>query len=229
MSFCGSGGVTAFFPEDIQDNPYVPPIVLTSFTIFNEPVEIGADSGLKRAIPYAESLTLPHVKNVFSFLFAALSYANSHKNRYRFTLEGFRPGWTEVDSKHRLATYTNLDPGHYVFRVQGSNSDGVWNDVGVSLPILVTPPWYLTNLFFGSAGVLFLGLLWGAYQVRMRQVQHAFEATLEARSRRADAHRPRAARYPASKPPRSVAAIPDGLVPDARAPGRGERETGHCD
>ena len=86
-----------------------------------------------------------------------------------------------MDSKRRLATYTNLDPGDYVFRVQGSNSDGVWNDVGVSLPILVTPPWYLTNVFFASAGALFLALLWGAYQVRIRQVQHAFEATLEAR------------------------------------------------
>ena len=181
MFFCGNEGLTAFVPEDIQDNPYVPPIALTSFTIFYEPAEIGAGSGLEKAIPYAESVTLPHAKNVFSLEFAALSYANSHRNRYRFTLEGFRPGWTEVDNKRRLAMYTNLDPGHYVFRVQGSNSDGVWNDVGVSLPILVTPPWYLTNLFFGSAGVLFLALLWAAYHARMGQVRHAFEMTVDAR------------------------------------------------
>ena len=91
-------------------------------------MRIGSESVLKKAIPYVESLTLAYGDNVFSLEFAALSYANSHKNRYRYRLEGFDPGWNEVDSKHRLATYTNLDPGEYVFRVQGSNSDGVWNE-----------------------------------------------------------------------------------------------------
>ncbi len=65
--------------------------------------------------------------------------------------------------------------------MQGSNSDGVWNEAGVSLPIVITPPWYKTNVFRASAGLLFLALLWAAYQYRIRQVQHAFEATLEAR------------------------------------------------
>ena len=118
---------------------------------------------------------------MFSLEFAALSYANSHKNRYRYRLEGFDPGWNEVDSRHRLATYTNLDPGDYVFRVQGSNSDGVWNEKGVSLPILITPPWWRTNAFRAVCLGLFLALLWAAYQFRMRQVQHGFDVTLEAR------------------------------------------------
>ena len=181
MFFCGNGGITAFFPEDIRDDPYVPPVVITSLTIFNKPVPIAADSVLKRAIPYVESLTLTYEHNVFSLEFAALSYANSQKNRYRYRLEGFDPDWNEVDSKNRLATYTNLDSGEYVFRVQGSNSDGIWNEAGVSLPIVITPPWWRTNLFRATCGVLFLALLWTAYQVRMRQVQHAFEMTVEAR------------------------------------------------
>ena len=181
MFFCGNEGVTTFVPEDIHDNPYVPPVVLTSFTIFNRPVPIGADSVLKRAIPYAESLTLSYKSNVFSLEFAALSYANSHKNRYRYRLEGFDPGWNEVDSKHRMATYTNLNPGRYVFRVLGSNSDGIWNEEGVSLPIVITPPWWRTNTFRAGAVGLLLALLWAAYQYRIRQVQHAFEATLDAR------------------------------------------------
>ena len=159
----------------------MPPVVITNFTIFNRPVRIGAESVLKKAIPYVDSLTLSYADNVFSFEFAALSYANSHKNRYRYRLEGFDPGWNEVDSKHRLATYTNLDPGEYVFRVQGSNSDGVWNEEGVSLPILITPPWWRTNCFRAVCVGLFLALLWAAYQFRMRQVQHAFDMTLEAR------------------------------------------------
>ena len=88
---------------------------------------------LKKAIPYVDSLTLPYRDNVFSFEFAALSYANSHKNHYRYKLENFERAWNEVGSRQRLATYTNLDPGKYVFRVQGSNGDGVWNEEGASL------------------------------------------------------------------------------------------------
>ena len=76
------------------------------------------------------------------------------------------PGWNEVDGKHRLATYTNLDPGKYVFRVQGSNSDGVWNEGGVSLPILIRPPWWGTTWFRASCVGLCLVLLAGAFLPR---------------------------------------------------------------
>ena len=179
--FGGTNGLNAFVPENVRDDAYVPPVVITNFSILNRPVRIGAGSVLERAIPFVESLTLPHEHNVFSFEFAALSYANAHKNRYRYRLEGFDPAWNEADSRRRLATYTNLDPGSYVFRVQGSNSDGVWNEEGVSLPILITPPWWRTTWFRALSAVLFLALLWAAYQFRMRQVQHAFDMTLEAR------------------------------------------------
>ena len=229
MFFCGNGGVTAFFPEDIRDNPFVPPVVLTSFKISNKPVPIGAESVLKKAIPYADSLTLSYRQNFISFEFAALSYANSHKNRYRYRLEGFAPGWNEVDSTQRLVTYTNLDHGNYVFRVQGSNSDGVWNEAGVSLPIVITPPWYKTNLFRASSVGLFLALLWVG--VPGPDASGAARVRDDARGarRRAHAHRPGAARHAASELPRSAAAIPDGVVPAARSPGRGERETGWRD
>ena len=110
-----------------------------------------------------------------------MSYANPHKNRYRYRLEGSDPDWNEVDSTRNLVMYTDLDHGRYVFRVQGSNSDGVWNEAGVSLPIVITPPWYKTTLFRASSVGLFLALMWVAYQARMRQVRHAFEMTLEAR------------------------------------------------
>ena len=181
MFFCGSNGISAFFPEAIRDNPHVPPVVVTSFKRFNQPVPIGRGSVLEKAIPYVNSLTLSYEDNVFSFEFAALSYVNPHKNRYRYRLEGFEPGWNEVSSRQRLATYTNLDPGRYVFRVHGSNSDGVWNEEGVSLPILITPPWWRTTWFRTLSAVLSLALLWAAYEFRMRQMQHTFDMTLEAR------------------------------------------------
>ena len=126
-------------------------------------------------------MILPYRDNVFSFEFAALSYANSHKNRYRYKLENFDRGWTEVGSKQRVATYTNLDPGKYVFRVQGSNGDGIWNEEGVSLPILITPPWYKTKLFLSLCAAAFLAMLWAGYQFRVRQLQQEFNMRLEGR------------------------------------------------
>jgi ligand-binding sensor domain-containing protein/signal transduction histidine kinase len=181
MFFGGSNGFNAFFPETIRDDPYVPPVVITSFKIFNKPAPIGAESVLKKAIPYIDSLTLSFRDGVFSFEFAALSYANSHKNRYRFMLEGFDRSWNEVGSKQRLAIYTNLDPGKYVFRAQGSNSDGVWNEKGVSLPIVITPPFWKTSSFRALIAAFFLALLWAAYQYRFRQLRREFNMTSEAR------------------------------------------------
>ena len=182
MFFGGNDGITAFFPENIRDNPDVPRVAITSFKIFNKPVPIGAKSVLKKAISYIDSLTLSYRDNVFSFEFAALSYANSQKNRYRYKLEPLEPGWNEVGSKQRLATYTNLDPGKYVFRVLGSNSDGVWNEEGVSLPILITPPWWRTNWFRALCTLTFLAMLWTVYQVRVhsfRQRQALLERNQE--------------------------------------------------
>jgi len=181
MFFAGSNGFNAFFPENIHDNPFVPPVTITSFRIFNRTVPIGAQSVLKKAVPYVDSVTLSYRDNIFSFEFAALSYANSQKNRYRYKLEGLEPVWNEVGSKQRVATYTNLDPGKYVFRVQGSNGDGVWNEEGVSLPIIITPPWWKTNWFRTGCTAVFLALLWAAYRWRLRQLHHDFDMTLEAR------------------------------------------------
>lgn len=181
MFFGGSKGLNAFYPEAIRDNPYVPPVVITSFKVFNKPVPVGPESLLKKAIPYVDSLTLSYRESVFSFEFAALSYANAQKNHYRYKLEGFEPGWNEVGSKQRLATYTNLEPGTYVFRVQGSNSDGVWNEQGVSLNIIITPPWWKTNWFRALFTVLILALAWTVYLLRVRHLHREFAVTLDAR------------------------------------------------
>ena len=107
--------------------------------------------------------------------------SNSQKTRYRYRLENFDRAWNEVDSNHSSATYTNLDPGKYVFRIQGSNSDGVWNEEGVSLPILITPPLWKTGWFRAIFATALLALLWAVYQLRVRQLQHQFDTALEVR------------------------------------------------
>ena len=169
MFFGGSNGLNAFFPERIRDDPYLPPVVITRFKIFNKPVPIGAKSVLTRAISYVDSLTLPYADSVFSLEFAALSYANPQNNRYRYKLEGLEPAWNEVGSRQRLATYTNLDPGKYTFRVQGANGDGVWNEAGLSLAIVVTSPWWKTSWFRALCAALFLALVWSAHRLRVHE------------------------------------------------------------
>lgn len=171
MFFGGANGFNAFHPDEIRDNPYVPTVVLTDFKIANKPVPIGAESALSRSIPYTHALVLPYSYNVFSFEFAGLSYANSHKNRYRYRLEGLEPDWNEVGSKQRVAIYTNLSPGRYVFRVQASNDDAVWNEAGLSLVVTITPPWWQTWWFRATVTAATLGLAYAGYRWRVHALR----------------------------------------------------------
>ena len=181
MFFPGIDGLTAFFPDKVTDNPYIPPIVLTDFRLFNENVPVGGHSPLKKAISYTDALELSHEQAVFSFEFSALSYFAPWANRYRYKLEGLETRWNEVSSAHRYGTYTTLPPGEYVFRVQGSNNHGVWNERGLSIRIRILPPWWSTRWFRAICAALILVSLWALYQLRIHQLTRQFDMTLGAR------------------------------------------------
>jgi len=159
LHFGGVNGLNAFYPSAIQDNPNIPPIVITDFQLANKPVEIGVDSVLKKSIINTKELVLSHQDRVISFEFAALNYTSPQKNRYRYKLEGFDDDWIQVDSDRRFVTYTNLDPGEYVFQVLGSNNDGVWNEDGTSIAITITPPWWETVWFRWTFLTLTMGAI----------------------------------------------------------------------
>ncbi|HEX9048147.1 MAG TPA: GAF domain-containing protein [Verrucomicrobiae bacterium] len=171
MFFGGSKGFNAFFPENIRDNPYVPPVVLTDFQLFNKPVEIGKESPLKKAINVADQITLRYDQNVFCLKFAALSFAEPQKNRYAYKLEGFDDDWRYTDAGGRSAAYTRLPPGSYTFRVRASNNDGVWNEQGTSIKITIIPAWWQTWWFRGSAIGALLGLAFAVYRWRVRTIE----------------------------------------------------------
>jgi len=164
-------GVIAFDPADLTDDPYIPPIVFTDFLLANEPVKIGGDSPLQQAIDLTDVIELTYADQRISIEFAALSYGAPSQNRYRYRLEGFEEDWIEVDSTRRLVTYTNLDPGSYVFRVTGSNGDGVWNEVGREVTLVIAPPWWETTAFRIAFGVLVVGLVIGGYRWRIRSIE----------------------------------------------------------
>lgn len=148
--FGGANGFAVFHPNALQDNDYTPPVILSGLEIFNKRVLPNKEvNGFKLplSISHAEELTLTHNESVFTIEFAALSYFQAEKNEYAYKLEGFDKDWNYTDAKRRFATYTNLDPGTYVFHVKASNNDGIWNNEGRTLTIIVTPPWWETWWF----------------------------------------------------------------------------------
>jgi PAS domain S-box-containing protein len=172
MFFGGYDGGVAFFPDKVVDSPYVPPVVLTDFRLFDRPVTVGQGSPLSRPIDYTGALTLSHDQDVFSLEFSALSYFNSATNRYRYKLDPLDHQWYQVGSNRRLVTYTTLPAGLYTFHVQGATSRGAWSEPGVELRIEILPPWWETWWFRILCVAACLGTVWIAYQLRMSQMRH---------------------------------------------------------
>lgn len=171
MFFCTYSGLVSFFPDEMVETSYVPPVRLTEFRLFGNPVSAGSGSPLQEPINFTRSLTLTHEQNVFALEFSTLSYVNPGRNRYRYKLEGLETNWNETDSGRRFASYTTLAPRDYIFRVQGSNAQGVWNENGVNVLLHILPPWWSTWWFrTGVAGALLL-TLWAVYQVRVRSLR----------------------------------------------------------
>ncbi len=185
LFFGCSKGLVAFLPGNIRNNSYVPPIVLTDFRIFGKSVSVSKNSVLQQNINETNSLTLPHSLNTITFEFAALSYAAPQKNQYSYMLEGFDKDWYHTGGKERLAVYTKLPAGSYVFRVLGSNPDGVWNMEGKSIKIIITPPFRQTWWFRGMATILLVGMFIIGFKLRIRNIKKRsleFEHLVEERT-----------------------------------------------
>jgi len=168
LFFGGINGFNVFNPGQVKDNPYIPPVFITDFQIFNQSVAVGPQSILKRHINVTQDITLSYQHSVFSFEFAALDYTHPERNQYAYQLVGFDKTWNDVDSQRRFVTYTNLDPGHYHFKVKGSNNDGVWNEQGTKVHLLITPPWWETWWAYSLYVIAVLAIIW-EYLRRQRQ------------------------------------------------------------
>lgn len=170
LYFGGINGFNGFRPTEIKQNYRPPQLVFTDFSLFNKHVDSEtSDSPLKGSITYAEKIVLKNKHSIFSINFAALSYISPLKNRYKYKLDGFEKEWTEIQDIPR-ASYTNLPAGNYVLRVIGANSDGVWNEKGISLRIKVLPPAWLSLPFIIIYVLLLLGLLY--YFLHRMQKEH---------------------------------------------------------
>jgi ligand-binding sensor domain-containing protein/signal transduction histidine kinase len=170
LFFGGEGGVIAFHPDSLKENSNPPPVVITDFKVFDKSLprrpqpKSPPTSG--DALPF---IRLSYRANFFSFEFVALDFTEPGKNQYAYKLEGFDQEWIYCGTR-RYASYTNVDPGAYVFRVKGANSDGVWNEKGASIKITIIPPFWQTWWFRLLAFATMSLLAWSAYRYRVNRL-----------------------------------------------------------
>lgn len=150
--FAGNNGFTLFNPNDIITNPNVPPVILDKLYINNNLVQPDDENGiLKENISTQKKIVLKYNQTNIMIEYAALNYIFNNKNEYAYKLEGFDSEWNEVGNR-RIAYYTNIPAGTYHFTVKGSNNDGIWNEEGATLEIIVLPPlwktWWAYLIYF---------------------------------------------------------------------------------
>ncbi len=164
--FGGVNGFNSFYPNDIQVNAFVPPVFVTDLQVQNKPVVGGISELLNKDISFTDELNLTYKQATFSFGFAALNYTASENNHFVYKLEGWDNDWITAAIEQR-ASYTNVSPGTYIFTVKASNNDGVWNEKGYSIQIIITPPFWAT-WWFRLLGIIAL-LSAGFYIYRIRR------------------------------------------------------------
>ncbi len=163
--YTGVEGVNAFYPEQIKENAFIPPVYLTSLKQGGEALIVN------KALEKLDKITLDWQNNFFEFEYAALNYTHPENNQYAYMLEGADKDWYFADTR-RFGRYTGLDPGQYTLRIKGSNNDGLWNEEGVSIKVTVTPPWWQTWWCRGGLGLLLVGLVVGGVSWRVRSVEN---------------------------------------------------------
>ena len=171
--FATPKGLESVDPVHFRVNLVPPPVALERFAVddISQPLN-GADT----------SITVPAGHNHFQFEYAGLSFVAPQKVRYRFMLEGFDHAWTEAGAR-RTAYYTNIPPGHYTFRVQAANNDGVWNTQGAALAFELRPHFYQTAWFYALVALGLAGLVVLLLRLRLLRAEREFRAVLGERSR----------------------------------------------
>jgi signal transduction histidine kinase/ligand-binding sensor domain-containing protein len=161
--FGGMQGFNSFFPDSLDNNPFLPGVVITAFyktTPKGERVYFQTDS--------VEMVTLNYDDRSFTIEFAALEFTNPQKNRYAYKIDGITDDWTEIGNR-RFVPFTNLAPGTYTFRVRGANNDGVWSKEEAAIRIVIDPPWWKS--WPAYAGYLLLILIILLIYVRQREAK----------------------------------------------------------
>ncbi|MEO5582840.1 MAG: two-component regulator propeller domain-containing protein, partial [Saprospiraceae bacterium] len=169
LFFGGVHGYNYFNPDEIETNQIAPKIVITDLMIRNKSVSPGQLNSPLQYAPYlTKKIILPYRDNMITFEFAALDFIAPDKNQYKYKMENFDQDWVNSGNIHS-ATYTNLDPGTYTFKANGTNKDGVWGERSASILLTIIPPWYMTWWFRGFVLSLACIGAYGFYKYRLNQ------------------------------------------------------------
>lgn len=157
--FSGGNGLNTFYPEQVKDNQFIPPVYLTSLK------QGGEELKLTSALEKIDQLDFHRKNNFFEFEYIALNYTHPEQNKYKYMLEGYDKDWFDAGKK-RFGRYSNIQPGEYTLKVIGSNNDGIWNNKGAAVSIIVHPDWWQTWWFKGGLLILIISLI--AWNIRLR-------------------------------------------------------------
>ncbi len=165
MFFGGIKGFNMFYPENIKENFYKPPVVITSVKAFNKIVK------LSNPIFLTKELSLSYKDYVLTFSFASLSYTNPNNNKFAYKLEGFDKEWIDL-GKNNTVTFSNLNPGEYILHVKATNNDGIWNESGTSLKLIIKPPFWLTWWFKILFSLFLIFVLFILFRMRIKNIRN---------------------------------------------------------
>lgn len=169
MFFGSSDGLNIFDPEKITQSTYRPSVVVSDFQIFNQLVKIGDDSPLSESILTAKIINLAYSQNVFSFQFSALDYNDPESIQYTYKMEGFDNDWI-ISGNRRFITYTNLNPGKYIFKVKATNSDGIWTGNEKSIFVNIGAPWWRTGWAYAMYVIIIFS---GIFSIRKIEINRS--------------------------------------------------------
>jgi signal transduction histidine kinase len=170
MWFATIKGLAVIDPEHIPHNTKTPPIAIEQLFVDNQ------------SIPLTQKVTLSPSSSRLDFYYTALSFIAPENVRFKYKLEGFDDNWIDGAAR-RVASYTNLRPGNYQFRVIAANNDGVWNETGATVEFYLQPRFYQTYWFYALCLVLLALAAWQLYRMRVRTMAHQFSAVLAERNR----------------------------------------------
>ena len=177
MMLCGGvNGITFFQPDKLSVNEIKPQLIISGFKLFNEIVhpleERNGKVILKNSINETKKIVLPYDLNSMEFVFSSLHFSNPEKNQYKYILEGFDEKWQySKGNERRFASYTNVPPGNYIFKVYGSNSVGIWTDEPKEILVVINKPWYLTTLAIFLFSLLTFAIIYSFVKIRLNQIR----------------------------------------------------------
>lgn len=173
LYFGGIGGFYDFYPDSLKVNNSVPPVVITDILLFNKSLkpDTSKQAILHENISYVKTIKLKYYQNDIAIKFSALDFNQPLRNQYSYMLGGYQDQWMKTDANNRVASYLKLKPGTFIFRVKGSNGDGVWNRNEASLKIIIRKPWWSTHVARIAYIIIIITGITGIFRWRLYRLQ----------------------------------------------------------